>query len=475
MDAAAHDSPERMSVLDEAWLRLDQAGPPRIILGQLRFDGALELGRLHAALRERMRLNPRFAQRAWIGADGASWLAVPGFDPASHVTVRALAPRDAATRLRRAVGRLLHERLPMDRPLWRFHVFTHDGVRRGPGWTLVARVHHCLGDGLSMVALLAGISDEAAARSRRPTRANDDNVRRPNELESALGRIDPRRWLERWRAGDLAGLVEGGLAAWFSPLAQALRAEAARLAALRRETTGSLSSGASGRKDLSVCAPFDALAVKRAAHALGCSVNDMLVSSLAAALREQLSALGESVEGAELRALVPASLRRPGEAVRPGNRFGMLVLMLPVGEPHALPRLYEVQRRMHALKNSWQSMLSVAAVWMLAICPPPLRAALSQRFELRASAVISHVPGPRRALHLAGSRLREAAYWVAPTGDIGVGVSALAYAGMLRVGIVTDRQLVPEPRLLVQAFTRELQWLLHHAPSQGMQTSEADA
>jgi hypothetical protein len=120
---------------------------------------------------------------------------------------------------------------------------------------------------------------------------------------------------------------------------------------------------------------------------------------------------------------------------------------------------------MQALKNSWQSMLSVAAVWLLAACPPPVRLALSHRFELRASAVISHVPGPRRPLHLAGSRLREAAYWVAPTGDIGVGVSTLAYAGVLQVGIVTDRRLVPQPRALVRAFERELQWLLDHAPA----------
>ena len=58
---------------------------------------------------------------------------------------------------------------------------------------------------------------------------------------------------------------------------------------------------------------------------------------------------------------------------------------------------------------------------------------------------MTNVPGPRQPLAIAGSVLRQSLFWVPQSGDIGMGVSILSYAGNVQFGLITDRGLVPDP------------------------------
>ena len=143
----------------------------------------------------------------------------------------------------------------------------------------------------------------------------------------------------------------------------------------------------------------------------------------------------------------------------------MLALMLPIGIAHPLSRVVEVQRRMRTLKRSMQPTLSVAGLWLLARVPSAVRSLLDPLLELRASAVVSHVPGPRQPLQVAGATLREATFWVVPAGDIALAVSILGYAGRLHLGLVTDRTLISDARALVAALVGQVHWLVEAAPT----------
>ena len=79
--------------------------------------------------------------------------------------------------------------------------------------------------------------------------------------------------------------------------------------------------------------------VKRVAHAHDATVNDVLMVALAGGLRELLVGRGERVDGLVLRACVPVSLHQeqPGQAR--GNRDGMMIVPLPIGEPDDVRRL----------------------------------------------------------------------------------------------------------------------------------------
>jgi hypothetical protein len=58
-------------------------------------------------------------------------------------------------------------------------------------------------------------------------------------------------------------------------------------------------------------------------------------------------------------------------------------------------------------------------------------------------------------------------FWVPQTGDIGVGVSILSYAGGVRFGLITDAQMCPQPEAIVARFApqfEQLLWLALMAP-----------
>ena len=66
-------------------------------------------------------------------------------------------------------------------------------------------------------------------------------------------------------------------------------------------------------------------------------------------------------------------------------------------------------------------------------------------------------------LYLGGSPIGNMMFWVPQTGDIGLGVSILSYAGHVQVGVLTDEGLVPDPETIVAAFHDEYEDLLAHA------------
>jgi hypothetical protein len=54
-------------------------------------------------------------------------------------------------------------------------------------------------------------------------------------------------------------------------------------------------------------------------------------------------------------------------------------------------------------------------------------------------------------------------FWVPQSGDIGVGVSILSYAGGVQFGLITDDVLCPDPDDIVARFQPEFEELLYLA------------
>ncbi|NIV32198.1 MAG: DUF1298 domain-containing protein, partial [Anaerolineae bacterium] len=53
--------------------------------------------------------------------------------------------------------------------------------------------------------------------------------------------------------------------------------------------------------------------------------------------------------------------------------------------------------------------------------------------------------------------------WVPQSGGVGLGVSILSYAGQVRLGVLVDEGLVPDPGAIVAAFHAEFDTLLDQA------------
>jgi hypothetical protein len=63
-------------------------------------------------------------------------------------------------------------------------------------------------------------------------------------------------------------------------------------------------------------------------------------------------------------------------------------------------------------------------------------------------------------LQFCGSTLRQTMFWVPASGNIGLGVSILSYAGGVQFGIVADTARCPDPQALIAQFEPQFEALL---------------
>lgn len=169
-----------------------------------------------------------------------------------------------------------------------------------------------------------------------------------------------------------------------------------------------------------------------------------------------MAAAGEPPRDLSFRCAMPVNLRPLEEMAELGNRFGLIFLSLPVGIADPLARLAELQRRASALKRSAEPLVVFSLLRAMGVLPQFVHTAMVKIFASKATAVFTNVPGPRAPLYLAGRKIRELYFWVPQAGRLGLGVSIFSYAGHVRMGVVTDAGLVPDPERIIDGFRAEL-------------------
>jgi len=474
-----------MPSADAAWLRMDRPENLMVITSVLWFERPLPLAPLRALLRERLvERFPRYTQRAVDGGalGGVHWEDDPDFDLDLHLHHVALPAPGGRAELQELVADLMATPLDRSRPLW--HVWVVDGYEGGGA--MVTRMHHCIADGIALARVMLSLTDEAPDRPE-PSIAARHHDRRRGLLERA-GPLAPALGATRSVAGALAR--EGAetirhprragdvVRRW--PLAategrKLARQAAGVLRALAKELGTPADQGAL-RGDLHAgecvawCNPVSLADVKRIAHAHDATVNDVLVSAVTGGLqRWMLSRHPRPVDGVppeplehEIHAMVPFNLR-PLEAPLPrelGNRFGLVLLALPLLEPDPVARLREVHRRMRAIKDSPEGIVSYGVLGAMGLSPPAVEAQLMDLFSAKASLVLTNVPGPRAPVYLAGTQLRGVLVWAPCAGSVSTSVSIFSYDGQVSVGFMCDAGLVPDPDAIVEAVDEELRELL---------------
>jgi diacylglycerol O-acyltransferase len=200
--------------------------------------------------------------------------------------------------------------------------------------------------------------------------------------------------------------------------------------------------------------------VKTIGRALGASVNDVLLSCVAGALRGYLVEKGDDVTDVVLRALVPVNLRPMEKAYKLGNQFGLVFLDLPIGIENPIERLYAVRENMNALKGSYQPILALGLLAAMGSGPRALQDLVLQMLSRNATSVMTNVPGPQEPLYLAGAAIDSLMFWVPQSGDIGMGVSIISYNGKVQFGLITDRALCPDPERVSNRFDAEFEKLV---------------
>jgi hypothetical protein len=153
------------------------------------------------------------------------------------------------------------------------------------------------------------------------------------------------------------------------------------------------------------------------------------------------------------------NLRSLESAWQLGNRFGLVPLLVPVGIENPIERLVVVRQRMAALKGSFQPLLAYELLALSGLLVESGQKAISNLFLDKTTAVMTNVVGPQRPLTFCGARVRQSIFWVPSSGDVGVGVSIISYAGGVQLGLITDEELCPDPARISDRFKPEFEQL----------------
>ena len=111
---------------------------------------------------------------------------------------------------------------------------------------------------------------------------------------------------------------------------------------------------------------------------------------------------------------------------------------------------------MIALKESLQPALSYAILFASGLMPKTIQKTLLESFGNKTSAVLSNVPGAKESRYICGAEIKEQMFWVPQTGDLGLGLSIISYAGQIQFGLVGDAKLFPKPERIVNRFMAQI-------------------
>lgn len=450
---------EALTAVDAAWLRMDRPTNRMMICGVMLLDERIELSAFRQLVRERMLCFHRLRQRVAGAHASPRWELDPHFDLGWHVRHMAL-PGAAGDGLQEAMSDLVSRPLDPGKPMWQFHL-----VDLPHGSAIVLRIHHCYADGFALLHVIDTMLDPDPAHPRAPPQDVSAPAPQRSALERLLGPVTSaagdavRATLAL--AGDGATLLAHPLRALDRARSGAdLLVQAGLIAAMTPDAATRLKGTVGVAKRVAWAPPLALREVKAVAAALACSVNDVLVSCVAGALRGYLLDAGDAPGGAGIRALVPVNLRPPGPLVELGNRFGLVFLDLPVDVDDPVARVLEVHRRMDALKQSRQPWVALGILAAMGVAPQPVRERVLDVLAANASLVLTNVHGQDQARYLAGKRVAQQMFWVPQAGGIGVGASILSYNGQVSFGLVADALRVPDPAALAQRFAAEFEHLV---------------
>jgi WS/DGAT/MGAT family acyltransferase len=442
---------ERLGALDASFLGLEDANNHMHVGGVLLLDekplrserGGLDIDRIRSTIESRLGRVPRFRQKLSVipGEGHPIWVDDPRFNIAYHVRHSALPRPGDMEVLKALVGRIMSQQLDRGKPLW--EMWFVEGLENDR-LALITKTHHCMIDGVAAAELISVLLDPAenvtpvASTAWRPRPAPSAGRLVTDALFHRA--VQP---FEAWQALQQA---------WADPgqATHAIREAALGLAEVFSPSFHSASKTPLNRQ-LGPHRCFEMIEhsvgdYKRVKDLLGGTLNDVVLATVAGALRGFLSKRGLDVDHLEVRAMVPVSVRAKQGSGALGNQITQMVAHLPINLAEPEERLAAVRKTMGELKESKQALggrvLTAVAEWTV---PNVLVQAVRMTVRSRPyTLVVTNVPGPQIPLYLLGSRMR-ASYPVAPlTPGQALNVALFSYDGGLYWGLNADWDALPD-------------------------------
>ncbi|AVT29363.1 hypothetical protein C6361_07520 [Plantactinospora sp. BC1] len=344
------------------------------------------------------------------------WVVDPWVDPAEHVDEHHLPPGSGDDAAESAIDVFWSQPLPMHRPLWQMLLVTGlpDGRTR-----LAIKLHHSLGDGLSVIGTVQRLFDPAPGpngHGKLPGPARRPALRHPGSALVEAARTGTRRTL---------GVIHG-----LARLAVAGRAP---------RTPVNRPFRTPGRVFVSTTLPSDEL--RRMARRNGAHVSELMCALVADALGNTYL---PPAAPTGLRAMFAVSVDPRNRSRTHGNWTGAIALDLPVGPLPPLRRLAAVRDRLRSSVTAGQPLAAILVMRAMGALPAPVHGALARRVYSHRflNVIVSYLsersPRPHR---LAGAPVRAVTPVVALADGVPIGVGVLRWGDTTNVGILLDETL----------------------------------
>ena len=444
---------DRLSWGDSVFLHLEREGMPLNVACVCMFEGEVSFPDFLQSVESKLPLLPRYLKRVIappfnIGLP--SWEYDPSFDIRNHVREVTL-KRGSESELKALAGKLLSKVMDRQRPLWDFTLVRGlSGNRTG----LIARLHHCLADGIAGVGIMKVLFDASPHTPALPSKKFRLQVPPPRDpLGSIVGSF----------VDSYSDFVKRLLAAMADVLSMAERTSSTGDSLPADDVSRLLPEITAFTQRLRFNVPYRGpqkfawgqiplAQVKGICHACGTSVNDVILALVTATVRRYSELHGDRVKGKLLRVMVPVNLRGGETAGELGNRISLVPVTIPLDIQNSRKLLSAVHQRTEFIKHAHAAELISLAGGLIGMFPTSLQALvgplLSRLPVTPFNLVCTNVPGPQFPLYLRGHKMLSWYPYVPIGGEMAVNCAILSYDGNMFFGFSGDVHAAPDLRRL---------------------------
>ena len=473
---------DRMSALDAGFYDVETDVTQMHIGSVLIVEGPPpHLAKLRKMVAGKLKFVPRYrqvARPAPLEFGRPMWVDDPKFDLDYHLRPARVTDPGNMDQLRDLVGHLMGRRLDRRRPLWELWMI--DGLE-DDRWAVVAKVHHCMVDGVGGAELLGLILDPEQDADPLPP-GDWDPRPSPGFGELVLQTVGHATSSGMRMARTMRQVAARPMAS-LPPVRDLTRA-VSLLARTARPMAASSLNGPIGPNRCWAEASVAVSDVKKVRSSLGVAFNDVVLAAVTRGYRDLLTGRGEPVDHS-IRTLVPVSVRGrddTGRAIGDGslaNRVSAVFAELPISTSDPVERLDLISSQMNAAKETNQAQ---AVQWFTNLAnfiPQALSGAgirlLGNAAQRNVNAITTNIPGPQFPLYAAGRRVLRTYPYVPIGMQVRVGVAILSYDGEVNFGITGDSDHVPDVCVMADGISAGMDELLVAADRKSSPTCSSSA
>lgn len=347
------------------------------------------------------------------------WVKDKNFDISEHIYVHEKSMPNSKEELQNLVGELGSQDLPKGKSPWEVILipYQHNNSDR---FFLMFRIHHSIGDGVSLVKAFG-------------TCLSDKPVEEPK--------------LNRF----------GTKGIWMKAIQTMLEGPGLMLARLLQRSDQNVLHGPSlsGEKKVAWSERIELDLIKKIKSTTGTTVNDVLMSCLAGALRKYMLENSTNMPQ-NISANIPVDMRQ-SKKIQMDNQFSVIFLDLPLDEEDPMELLMSTKKRMDQVKASPESLLNnLFCRYSMARLPNRVSRFMIDWFSRKSTIVLSNVPGPPQKFSIKGLDVEDVIFWPPQRVNIAIGVSILSYNDGVHIGVMSDRAVLTKPAILTDYFVEKV-------------------